>query len=167
MSRRNRSSQTPPPIAPPPIHPLRRLLRRFLFLLAIFVTVAGPIVVARMFNHDAKLRVLNQSLKPVTEVELVWNGGQETWDEIAPASSEDVVIPEQAVQSIRLRFLGPNGGRNRLLHTGKPPGALARLFLSRRIDFLIREDPLHPGSLTSTIRRHSDVNLRELLGLDD
>ena len=66
-----------------------------------------------------------------------------------------------------LAVSGPDGGQNRLFHTGRPPGTLARVILSRRIDFLIREDPLHPGSVNSTIVRPRDFNLRELIGLED
>jgi hypothetical protein len=167
MSRRKRSRQDPPPIAPPPIRPWRRVLRRFLFLLAFLVIIAGPILIARSQNHYAKVRILNQSSRPVTEVELSWKGGKESWKEIDPGSSGQVVIPEQDVQSIRLRFASPDGGLNRLIHTGKPPGKLARLILSRRTDFEIREDPLRPGFLTATISQPRSVNLRELLGLED
>lgn len=167
MSRRKRRASQDPPIAPQPIHPLRRLLRRLLMLLAVFVILVGPIMVARLRNHDARVRILNQSALPVTGVELDWNGGKKKWDEIAPGASAVVVLPERAVQSVRLRFLGPDGGFNRLLHAGRPPGRFARLVLSRRIDFLIRDDPLHPGSISSTVSRPGDLDYRELLGLGD
>ena len=168
MSRRNkRSSQDPPPIAPPPIHPMRRLLRRLLWLLAVFVIVAGPVIVARLRNHDAKARILNQATLPVTDVDLTWKSGKETWDEIAPGSSAEVVIPEGAVRSLQLRFLGPDGGLNRLFHSGRPLGPVDRVLLSRRVDFVIRNDPLHPGSLTATIVRPREVSFRELVGFDD
>jgi hypothetical protein len=167
MSRRNKTRRDPPPIAPPPMRPWRRVLRRFLFLLAFLVILGGPILIARSQNHEAKVRILNQSSRPVSDVELVWNGGKESWKEIAPGSSGEIVIPEQGVQSIRLRFAAPDGGLNRLIHTGKPPDKLARLILSRRTDFQIREDPLRPGFLTATISEPRNVNLRELLGLED
>lgn len=168
MSRRKKqSSQSPPPIAPQPIHPMRRLLRRLLFLLAVFVIVAGPILVARLRNHDAKARIVNQAMQPVTDVELTWEGGNETWAEIAPGSSAELVIPESALRSLQLRFVGPDGGRNRLFHSGQPLGTMDRVFLSRRIDFMIRNDPLRPDTLSATILRPRDVNFRELVGLDD